>query len=162
MSMLAPPGVEFVLYEGLGWLPHFNPDLDSSEAPELLPQEVKELRREVGLADGLVICSPEYAHGVAGSLKNALDWLVGGAEFYAKPVALINAAPRAVHSDAQLREILATMAARLVAEASITAPISGVGRSLDAKAIASDPELSRLLKEAMRAFADAIAPGSDA
>jgi NAD(P)H-dependent FMN reductase len=131
--------------------------LDRSDAPEALPRKVHELRREVGLSDGLLICSPEYAHGVAGSLKNALDWLVGSFEFPGKPVALINTATRAVHSDAQLREILATMSARLIAEASITAPIAGVGRNLDANGIASDPELSARLGEGLRAFVQAIA-----
>jgi chromate reductase, NAD(P)H dehydrogenase (quinone) len=157
MSLLAPPGVDIVLYEGLAGLPHFNPDLDRSEAPELLPPQVGELRRQVGLADGLLISSPEYAHGVAGSFKNALDWLVASLEFPGKPVALINTAPRAAHSDAQLREILATMSARLIEQASITAPISGVGRSLDAEAIAADPELSLQLGQALGILVDAVA-----
>ncbi|QGM48072.1 FMN reductase [Methylocystis heyeri] len=156
MSILAPPGVDIVLYEGLARLPHFNPDLDRSEAPELLPPQVRELRRQVGLASGLLISSPEYAHGVAGSFKNALDWLVASLEFPGKPVALINTAPRAVHSDAQLREILATMSARVIAGASITAPISGVGRNLDAQAIAADPELSRQLRQALGVFVEAV------
>ena len=111
--------------------------------------------------DGLLICSPEYAHGVAGSLKNALDWLVGSLEFPGKPVALINASPRAVYSDAQLREILATMSARLIEEASVTAPIAGVGRNLDANGITSDPDLSAQLGEALRAFVEAIAAIKD-
>ncbi len=157
MAVLAPPGVEIVLYDGLGSLPHFNPDLDRSDAPEALPRAIQELRREVGLSDALMICSPEYAHGVAGSMKNALDWLVGSLEVPGKPVALINAAPRAVHSDAQLREILATMSARVIEEASIAAPIAGAGRDLDANGIASDPELSVRLREALRAVLEAIA-----
>jgi chromate reductase len=157
MTMLAPSGVEIILYEGLESLPHFNPDLDRSDAPDALPREVQDLRRDVGLCDGLLICSPEYAHGVAGSLKNALDWLVGSPEFPGKAVALINAAPRAVHSDAQLREILTTMSAQLIEQASITAPIAGVGRNWDANGIASDPDLSAQLREALRAFVEAIA-----
>lgn len=156
MAILAPPGVEIVLYDGLNRLPHFNPDFDRADAPEVLPREVQELRREVRMSDGLIICSPEYAHGVAGSMKNALDWLVGSVEFPGKSVALINAAPRAVRSDAQLREILATMSAQLIEEASITAPICGVGRSLDANGIASDPDLSAKLDEALRALVEAI------
>ncbi len=137
-ALLAPSGVEVVLYSGLAGLPHFNPDLDVAEAPELLSEPVRELRREVGACHAMMISSPEYAHGVAGSLKNLLDWLVGGAEFYGKPVALINTAPRATHADAQLREILSTMAARLIEEASITLPVSGTGRSWDAASIAKE------------------------
>lgn len=155
-ALLAPAGVALALYEGLGELPHFNPDLDRAESPELLPAPAAALRREVAASDALMISSPEYAHGVAGSLKNALDWLVGSLDFYGKPVALINTAPRAVHSDAQLREILATMAARLVEEASITLPVSGVGRSLDAQGIAADPELSGRLQAALVALLAAV------
>ncbi|HEY6841914.1 MAG TPA: NADPH-dependent FMN reductase, partial [Chthoniobacterales bacterium] len=83
-QLLARPGVEVILYEGLGALPHFNPDLDGDEPPQL----VLELRSAVGLASGLLISSPEYAHGVPGSLKNALDWLVASVEFPNKAVAL--------------------------------------------------------------------------
>src|SRR5271165_5402171 len=68
---VAPSGVDIIIYEGLGALPHFNPDLDGNKPP----QSVLELRYEVGLADALLISSPEYAHGVPGCLKNALDWL---------------------------------------------------------------------------------------
>jgi NAD(P)H-dependent FMN reductase len=88
-AMLAPAGMAMAVYEGLAHLPHFNADLDTAEPPDA----VLTLRREIGLADGLVISSPEYAHGVPGSLKNALDWLVASFEFPGKPVMLINASP---------------------------------------------------------------------
>jgi chromate reductase, NAD(P)H dehydrogenase (quinone) len=152
VAMLAPPGVTIIRYRGLDALPHFNPDLDKAEAAELLPQAVQDLRREIGRCDALMISSPEYAHGVAGALKNALDWLVGSGEFPGKPVALVNTAPRAVHADAQLREILKTMAARLVEDASVTLPIAGVGRQFDTYEIATDPELSRQLRQALEAL----------
>jgi NAD(P)H-dependent FMN reductase len=73
---LLPEGVEMKLYAGLGDLPHFNPDLEPMEPPS-----VTDLRAQVKWSDGLVISSPEYAHGVPGVLKNALDWLVSGDEF---------------------------------------------------------------------------------
>ncbi len=76
-QLLAPETMRIELYDGLASLPHFNPDLDI----EPLPPPVAELRAKIGVADGLLISSPEYARGVPGSLKNALDWLVSGAEF---------------------------------------------------------------------------------
>ena len=115
-QILAPPGVDIMLYANLGVLPHFNPDLDG-ETP---PQSVLELRAEVGFADGLLISSPEYAHGVPGCLKNALDWLAASVEFPGKAVALLDTSSRATHARAQLTEILTTMSARLVPEASVT------------------------------------------
>jgi len=151
-ALVAPAGVEIDCYAGLADLPAFNPDLDADEPPEA----VQALRRQIGESDGLLICSPEYAHGVPGALKNALDWLVGSLEFSGTPVALINASPRSVHAQAQLREILTTMDARLVEPASITLDLSGPGRSLDAAAIAADPALSAQLREALEHLAEAI------
>lgn len=143
---LAPAGLEIVLYTGLGDLPYFNADLDTDEPPEI----VKALRRDVGLSDGLLIASPEYAHGVSGAFKNALDWLVSCVEFPGKPVALINTSQRAVHAQAHLREILTTMSARLIDHASITLPL--MGRNLDAAGIMADPVLSAQLQEALGSF----------
>ena len=149
-AILAPPGTEIVLYTGLGSLPHFNPDLDSDNPTAA----VKALRHEIGLSNGLLICSPEYAHGIAGSMKNALDWLVSSFEFPDKSIALINTSQRAIHAQAQLREILTTMSARLIDRASITLPLWG--RNLDAAAIASDPGLSDQLRTALQYFICAI------
>jgi chromate reductase len=149
-AMLVPPGAQIVLYTRLGDLPHFNPDLDTDEPP----QAVQALRREIGRCDGLLICSPEYARGVAGSMKNALDWLVSSPEFPGKPVALINTSQRALHADAQLRETLTTMSARLVERASITLPL--LGSNLDPNGIVADPRLSAQPRAALDDFVAAI------
>jgi NAD(P)H-dependent FMN reductase len=79
------------IYEGLASLPHFNPDDDIEGATP--PPAVAELRALLADADGILISSPEYAHGVPGSLKNMLDWLVSDGALVDKPVALINASP---------------------------------------------------------------------
>jgi NAD(P)H-dependent FMN reductase len=148
-AALAPPGVEIELYGSLGELPHFNPDLEDDEPPA-----VTELRQRVRTADGLLISSPEYAHGVPGVMKNALDWLVGGSEFPGKPVALLNASPRATHAQASLTETIRTMSARFISEASIGVPL--LGRKLDAAGIAADPELAGAIRGAIVAFTRAI------
>jgi chromate reductase len=151
---LAPPSVDIILYESPGALPHFNPDLDGDKPP----QSVLELRSEVGRADGLLISSPEYAHGVPGSLKNALDWLVASVEFPGKAVALLNTAPRATHAGAQLTEILTTMSARLIPEASVTLALPM--QTEDGAGFAANPEFSRTLSSALSALARAIQPKS--
>ena len=114
-----PGNCQIALWDGLADLPMFSPDLDSEGAPA--PAEVEAFRREVGAAHGLLIACPEYAHGVPGAFKNALDWLVADTAFPGKPIALLNVAPRAVHAQAQLREILTTMSARIVDTACCTA-----------------------------------------
>jgi NAD(P)H-dependent FMN reductase len=141
LRLLAPPGVEVRPWRGLDSLPHFNPDLDTEAAPAT-PPAVAALRRAVGECQALVISSPEYAHGVPGSLKNALDWLVSCAEFPGKPVLLINTAPRSVHAQAALAETLRTMSARLL-EPGVTLDLSG--RGLDGVGIAGDVELAGVL-----------------
>jgi chromate reductase, NAD(P)H dehydrogenase (quinone) len=146
---LSPENVEMKLYRGLGDLPHFNPDLESTEILAM-----GELRQQLEWSDGLLISSPEYAHGVPGVLKNALDWLVSGEEFVGKPIALFNASPRAIHAQASLTEIVTTMAGRIVPEASIT--VSLLGKNLDAKGIVADSEISREVQNAIVAFAIAI------
>src|SRR6202034_3959869 len=133
---LAPAGVTIEMFEGIGNLPFFNSDLDGDR----LPREVAEFRAAIGAADGLLISSPEYARGVAGVMKNALDWLVGSFEFPNKPVALINTSPRAVHALAALTLTLETMSARLVREACVTLPL--LGKATDENRIADDDQLA--------------------
>jgi chromate reductase len=154
-ARLAPEGLEIVLYEGLGDLPLFNPDLDTETPPTV----VTDLRHQIDRCDGVLICSPEYAHGIAGAMKNLLDWLVSSLEFPEKPVALINASPRAVHSQAQLREILTTMSARLIEDASIELPLQG--RGLGAAGIVADVALSAALRGAVETFVEAIKTGPE-
>ena len=153
-AKLAPPGVDVASYDGLATLPFFDPDLDG-EPP---PVPVLNLRAEIGRCDALLICSPEYARGIAGALKNALDWLVSSAEFPGKPTAVINASQRATHADASLRLVLDTMSAHLIAPASITLPL--LGRGLDADGIVADAVLSARLRAALEALCEAAHGGS--
>jgi chromate reductase, NAD(P)H dehydrogenase (quinone) len=136
---LAPATLEIVLYQGLAALPPFNPDLELTA----LPDTVAALRAEVGASAGLLISSPEYARGVAGTMKNALDWLVGSVEFPGKPVAIINTSQRSHHADAHLRITLETMSAILLGPSSTLLPLNGL--PLDAQGIAMDLKLRAIL-----------------
>ena len=146
IRLVAPSDTSVTRYAGLGALPPFNPD-DDGEIP---PREVAALRAAVARADALIVSSPEYAHGVPGALKNLLDWLVASVEFPGKTVALINASPRARHAQAQLVEVLTTMNAVLAPPAPVDIPL--LGRTLDAAAIAADPELGGLLRGVLAAI----------
>jgi chromate reductase len=149
-ARLAPAGVEIELFEGIGKLPFFNSDLEG----ERLPQEVAEFRAVIGAADGLLISSPEYARGVAGVMKNALDWLVGSHEFPNKLVALINTSPRASHALASLTLTLETMSARLVKDASMTLPLLGTVN--DADSIVANEAFAGPLRRALELYMRAI------
>ncbi len=155
-ARLAPDGVEIVLFEGLAGLPFFNPDLDGDR----VPAAVAAFRRLIGEVDGILISSPEYARGVAGVLKNALDWLVGSFEFPNKPVALINTSPRATHAQAALTLTLETMSAQLVRDAFVTLPL--LGTASNEAAIVADDALAVPLRDAVARFAAAIASGQQA
>jgi NAD(P)H-dependent FMN reductase len=142
----APDGVEIALYDGIARLPFFNPDLDGDE----VPAPVAEMRGMIGSVDGLLISSPEYARGVAGVMKNALDWLVGSHEFPNMPVALINTSPRATHALSALTLTLETMSARIAKEACVTLPL--LGGAWDEHSIVDDPALAGPLRQAIADF----------
>lgn len=149
-QLVAPPRTSIVLYEKLGCLPHFNPDHDK-DAP---PPEVIELRQRVTRSDALLISAPEYARGVPGSLKNALDWLVSDLDFAGKPVALFNAFQRAVHAQKALRLILETMSAHIVEEAVLLVPL--LGRLAEPDSIVADRVFAGEIRGALAALCGAV------
>lgn len=120
-AAMAPRGVRAVRYDGLAGLPAFNPDHDG----DLLPEAAASLRREIAAADAVLFCTPEYAGNVPGSLKNLLDWTVGGGEFYGKPAAWINVAPhgRGAGAVAALAAVLGYVGAVIVEEACRHIPV---------------------------------------
>ncbi|MBI3447712.1 MAG: NAD(P)H-dependent oxidoreductase [Acidobacteria bacterium] len=149
-ALLAPDGVNVEIYDGLGSRPHFNPDLDT-EVP--LPP-VGDFRSRLTASHAVLISCPEYAHGVPGVMKNALDWLVGSGELSRKPIALINASPIATLAQASLRETLTVMEGIIVPEASIALPVQG--KHLDAEAIAAHQEFSKSLRASLVALLKAV------
>ena len=145
---LLPDSVAVSIYGGMAGLPHFNPDLDVEPAPAT----VTDLRARIAEADGVLVCSPEYAHGVPGSLKNALDWIVSSGEFTDKPVLLINASPSFMGgsiAQANLTEILRVMGAKLPDEAVF--PVPSVSRKIGADG-ALDAETAEAYRAALSAF----------
>jgi len=142
---LASADIRVELFTGLGNLPLFNPDLEIADLPPVADFHARLLE-----ADGVIIASPEYAHGVTGVMKNALDWMVGSEAFVNKPVALLNASPRATIAQVALKETLTVMSAKIVEAASITLPI--IGSNLDQQGIAAHPSLSTSIREALHAF----------
>jgi len=148
-ARLAPPEMEITVCSVVGELPLFNPDLESDAPPS-----VTRLRDQVATSDALLIASPEYAHGVSGAIKNTLDWLVSCEAVVNKPVAVLNASPRAQHADAALRETLKTMSAVIVESASLTIPL--LGANIAESDMAETPAIAHAIRASLAALYGAV------
>ncbi|GLZ78660.1 hypothetical protein Afil01_34670 [Actinorhabdospora filicis] len=121
-TALAPGDWDIEIYPSLGALPHFDPAIDPDDAPEV----VAAFRAKVEEAGAFVVASPEYAAGMPGVLKNALEWLVGSGEVYDKPTAVLTASPSpsgAARSRAWIVETLTIMTANLREDAVLGVPM---------------------------------------
>ena len=139
--LFAPANSKIEVYQGIGSLPHFN-DADD------VPSEVAEFRQRIRTSDAVLICTPEYAFGIPGSLKNALDWTVGSGEFVDKPVALITASSQGEKGHAAMKLVLTAISARLIEDASMV--ISFVRSKLDPAGKIKDEALANSLKKAIQ------------
>lgn len=98
-----------------------------AEIPGLSPGQnspaVTELRSFIEQADAVVIAAPEYAGGVAGVAKNALDWLVESGSLYGKPAAVLSAGTTGgPFARAQLTRTLSWQGAHVIASMGVSAP----------------------------------------
>jgi chromate reductase len=88
---LSPPALNILIHE-LDGIPLYNGDVEAAGTPP----SVLQLRDAIRRADGLLIATPEYNHGVPGVLKNAIDWLSRpphNSALNGKVAALIGASP---------------------------------------------------------------------
>lgn len=132
LGSLTPVDVEYQIYEELAALPHFDPDLGNDQTPSA----VAELRQLLGKADAVIICSPEYAFGVPGSLKNLLDWTVGSGSLEGKPLVLITASTGGQHAHAALQLILKNaLGANLTKDAALLIPFVRTKMDMDGNMI---------------------------
>jgi len=128
-----PKTTEIIMYAGLGKLPHYNSDLDQGNEPA----QVKEMRGMIARSSAIIISTPEYARGIPGSLKNALDWLVSTTLLENKPVGVVLcSSSEGNHAQDALVEVLQAMNAKVVTSAVIS--ISGVQQKLTDQSIASE------------------------
>ncbi len=151
---VAPDGITAVLYEDMAALPHFNPDDDAEGAP--VHPAVAALRAEIAQADALLFSTPKYAGALPGSFKNLLEWTVGDAGTYGKPVAWINASGPAAPTSAadahdSLRKVLRYTGADIVEAACVRIPIerSAVGPD----GLIADPAVRERIAAALTALA---------
>lgn len=99
-----PSDITFEIFEGLDEIAHFSPGLRDTEP-------VTRFKTAIAKADAVVFCTPEYAFGVPGTLKNALDWTVGTGDLNDKPVSAISASPLNSGGNNALASLLLTLTA---------------------------------------------------
>jgi NAD(P)H-dependent FMN reductase len=149
VQAIAPDGITAEIYVGLAALPAFSPDEDQQP-----PGPAAELRARIAAADALLFCTPEYAGTLPGSLKNLLDWTVGGGEIYGKPVGWINVAVggRGTGAEEHLAMVLRYVGAVAVERACVRVPVPRDAVGPDG--IIADPGIRAELLSALMTLAE--------
>ena len=145
----APVDCRVQVYDGLGRLPIFNPD----DEGERTPPEAARLIEMIARADGVIVSCPEYAHGVPGGMKNALDWLVSRDAAVGKPAMLVHASPRSLYARAALSEIMRTMSFAMYEERALEIALLGK-KPAEVEMILAEDANRQAMREAVQAFAD--------
>ncbi len=149
LSSIAPEGCAITIYDRLGDLPHFNPDIDI----EPFPESVLHLREAVAKADGIIIGTPEYAFAMPGALKNAFDWLVSSGELLYKPTVTISSSPLASggeNAHASLLLVMKALSTAIPEGGSLNIPFTK--KRISAEGNITDP----VLLDELRAIVDAL------
>jgi chromate reductase len=152
-AALAPPNMTISLYDGLGNLPHFDPLLAESE----MPAEVMDLRNKLQAADGVIISTPEYAYGIPGVLKNALDWVVASGELVLKPIVATSVSTSdlgGARAHYALVTVLHAMNAKVLVEASMNVPFAR--SKFDADGVLEDVLTKQALGTSLRVLGQGI------
>jgi NAD(P)H-dependent FMN reductase len=150
LGSLVPAGVSYHIYNGLALIPPFDPGNDDDYPPE----SVFELRELLKQVDGVIICTPEYAFGVPGQLKNMLDWTVSSGSFSGKPVALITASLGGDAAHAAMLLILGALNAQVADGAKLN--ISFIRSKMDGGGNITDQDTAQLLKVVLETFLSRI------
>jgi NAD(P)H-dependent FMN reductase len=147
LNRFAPKDARVDVYTELGTLPIFNPDLEGKNTPMV----VERLAQQVSSADGLIISSPEYGHGIPGGLKNLLDWLTSRFEIVDKPILLLHASHRGDVALQALCEVLKTLSRNMMPDVSIRVPL--VSYSLEeVEETISRPEYAESISNGLHDF----------
>lgn len=126
---------EVEIFEDLEGIPHFNPDLDNENPPEI----VTFFRNKIAAAAGVLICTPEYVFSLPGSLKNVLEWCVSTTVFSNKKVGLITASASGEKGQEQLSLIMRTIEAKFDNETQFL--IQGIRGKLDSDGNITDENI---------------------
>ncbi|SDG32878.1 NADPH-dependent FMN reductase [Mucilaginibacter sp. P25] len=146
LGELVPADINYTIYERLAEIPPFDPGLDHEHPPE----SVSELRSLMKDASGIIICTPEYAFGVPGQLKNMLDWTVSKGSLVDKPVALVTASSVGSHAHAALLLTLGALSAKVTEGATLLVPF--IRSKIDVHGDITDEQTAKALRDVMKVF----------
>jgi NAD(P)H-dependent FMN reductase len=151
---VAPAGIGTRRYDGMAGLPHFNPDDDAEGMP--VDPAVAALRAAIHAADALLLSTPEYAGALPGSFKNLLEWTVGDASTYRKPIAWVNTSGAAAPTGAadahdSLRKVLGYVHAEIVEDACARIPVPRAAVGEDGRI--ADAEIRGRVADVLRVLA---------
>lgn len=140
IATIVSENVSYKIYDDIDKFPHFNPDAEEGNT------YVADFRKQLKAVDAVIICTPEYAFGIPGILKNALDWVVSSGELNEKPVVAISASPMYSGGDKAMDSLLLTLKAlgtRFTKKSSLSIP--AITKKMDEQGEITDTEtLSQL------------------
>lgn len=145
-----PENISYSIYRDIGKLPHFSPPAPDETTPDV----VQYLYRQINEADAVIICTPEYAFGVPGSLKNLLDWTVGPGNFVDKPVAIITASSVGEHAHASLLTTIRVLSAKIIEGGTLLIPF--IRSKIDTEGNVSDETTLQQLQSVVDQLLKAI------
>jgi chromate reductase len=146
LGELLPRDISYSIYDELALIPPFDPGLDNED----VAQPVVRLRKLLNEVDGVIICTPEYAFGVPGQLKNMLDWMVSSGSLVDKPVALITASLGGEHAHASLLLTLGALSAKIIDDATLV--ISFIRSKMDNNGNLINEEAVKNLNKVLQAL----------
>jgi chromate reductase, NAD(P)H dehydrogenase (quinone) len=139
-------------------IPLYNGDIEDKG----IPAAVTALQDKLEQADGILIVSPEYNHGVPGVLKNAIDWLSRGDKaprvFANKPLTVMGATPGGFGTlNAQTAWLTTWRTLRVrVWNESLPLMVPRANTVFDAEGRISDDKLRENLKKHIEGFIDFV------
>src|SRR5690554_3508857 len=144
MKVLFEGEHEIHIFDALADFPLFSPKRLEHEIPE----NVKDFKKQVLLADAFIIVTPEYTHNIPAVLKNMIEWCTHSGEFENKnvlPITFTPHAPRGDHAMQSLLFSLKTMNANVVAQL----PMYKTEEKIKEKLILLSLDTQRLLEGAL-------------
>jgi chromate reductase len=130
--------LDIEIYTSLHEMPHFNPDIQD----DAIPSVIQHFRNSIKIADGVLICTPEYVFSLPGVLKNAIEWTIATTVFSEKPLALITASGLGQKAHESLLLIMKTIYASYTEETQLL--ISGARTKVSDNRITDNETLLRI------------------